>query len=165
MAYITAETYPKTATAWRQNVLQNDGIGSRSHRYTPNPKQTRICKYCINPFLTGRVQQLYCSRKCSSSARDVHYLPGKRLPTGTVGAVNELRVATDLLLKGHEVFRSLTPNCSCDLAVIMNGELKRIEVRTGYRTNAGKIMISNSKHRADILAIALLDGIVYRPEI
>jgi hypothetical protein len=54
------------------------------------------------------------------------------VPTGTVGAVAELLVAADLLKRGYEVFRAVSQACSCDLAVLKNGALLRVEVRTGY---------------------------------
>lgn len=78
---------------------------------------------------------------------------------GTVGAINELYVANDLMARGMSVFRSLSPSCKCDLVVMLNdGELKRVEVKTGYKqsTKTGKIGHSpcgNSKF--DWLAIVL----------
>ena len=43
---------------------------------------------------------------------------------GTTGAIAELVVATDLLGRGYEVFRALSPSCSGDLAVLKNGEAR-----------------------------------------
>lgn len=57
------------------------------------------------------------------------------LSTGKVGAISELIVCADLLKKGWEVFRTVSQSCSCDLIVIKNKKILRIEVRTGrYRS-------------------------------
>jgi hypothetical protein len=81
------------------------------------------------------------------------------LPTGTVGAIAELAVAVDLMDRGYEVFRALSPSCSCDLAVLMNGTLIRIEVRSGYLRNAStKLLFSKPARddgRFDIYAVVL----------
>lgn len=89
------------------------------------------------------------------------------LATHTVGAIGELRVSVDLLRLGYEVFRAISATASCDLAVLQNGRLLRVEVRTGYESrHSGKITGNFEKQfRADILAIALPDRIVYRPPL
>jgi len=76
---------------------------------------------------------------------------------GTVGAINELYVANDLMARGMSVFRSLSPSCKCDLiAMLQNGELKKVEVKTGYKTSANKIGHSPCEHsKFDWLAIVL----------
>lgn len=84
------------------------------------------------------------------------------MPTGTVGAISELVVAVDLLRKGYEVFRALSVNASCDLAIIKDGVLLRIEVRTAH-TNKNGAWGSNPKHRADILAQVVGNEIKYTP--
>ena|SRR5690242_10242715 len=108
-----------------------------------------------------------CSPECRKqfylSQLEVHsHYP--KLPTGTVGAISELRVSSDLLAKGFEVFRSLTPNSSCDLAILKNGTLRRVEVRTGYEAKNGRVYTVRD-NRADVLAIVLPDKIVYEPEL
>lgn len=85
--------------------------------------------------------------------------------TGTVEAISELRVSVDLLAKGYEVFRALSPSCSCDLTVMKNGELLRIEVRTAYRGKSNNIITSRSRFKADHFALVLPSEIVYEPEL
>jgi len=87
-----------------------------------------------------------------------------KLPTGTVGAISELRVCAFLLSRGYEVFRSVSPSCSCDLAILKDGKLLRIEVRSGYRQENGRI-ITSRKHIADVLAIAIKDEVIFEPEL
>lgn len=90
---------------------------------------------------------------------------GLKLSTGVVGTINELRVCVDLLLKGYEVFRSVSSMCSCDLAILKDGKLLRLEVKTGYyltNMKLGKPQIRGQKF--DILAIVTRDKIHYQPE-
>jgi len=81
--------------------------------------------------------------------------------TGTIGAINELYVSSDLMARGLSVFRALSPSCKCDLIVMLhNGDLKRVEVKTGHITGSktGDIKIRHSlcTHDAfDWLAIVL----------
>jgi len=94
--------------------------------------------------------------------------PTNGLPTATVGAVGELKVALDLLTKGYHVFRSVSPSAPCDLLITKNGSMLRVEVKTAYRKPDGKMQTATIKkpYRFDILALAFKDGsIEYRPPL
>jgi len=80
----------------------------------------------------------------------------------TVGAIKELLAAADLLEQGFEVFRSMSPNASCDLIIHRNGRLWKIEVRTGRDGKREKV-ITNNKHRANVLAVVTPTRIMYDP--
>ena len=54
-----------------------------------------------------------------------------------IGAKNELVVAADLIEKGFNVFRSLTPNAPFDLVAYRNKRLYRIEVKTAKLNSDG----------------------------
>jgi hypothetical protein len=102
--------------------------------------------------------------------RERNPLPG--LATGTTGAISELVVATDLLRRGYSVFRSLSPACKCDLAILKGSILCRVEVKTGYLTRAGAHTTGNTNRQQrnidfDVLAIVLKVGttIVYEPDV
>lgn len=123
---------------------------------------------CGVVFETRRINQKFHSVPCQTE----HYnkanacesaYPG--VPTGTVGAIAELRVSVDLLAKGFEVFRAISPSCSCDLAALKDGRLLRIEVRTAYRSKNGGIISNRSRFSADHFAFVLPDEIVYEPQI
>ena len=89
-------------------------------------------------------------------------MPVYNLPSGVVGASSELRAASDLILRGYEVFRSVSPACSCDLVILKNGLLQRIEVRSGWRNNVtGALSMCRKSIRADVLAIVLPQRIEY----
>lgn len=56
-----------------------------------------------------------------------------------VGAICELQVCADLIIKGFEVFRSVTPHASCDIIGKMDGVLISIEVRASKNGKFSKV--------------------------
>lgn len=114
----------------------------------------RICIICNKSYTPIRTEQKYCSYDCRLEAARRKYKAGDSgLAKATVGTLAELRVAVDLLLKGYEVFRAVSSACSCDLAILKNGKLLRVEVKTGAYYN-GKLYANKGKiHQYDILAI------------
>lgn len=132
---------------------------------------SQICKGCGKEFKKRRSDNVYCENNCRhrTALREYRRLNRRPvIPTGTTGAVSELRVSVDLLSYGVHVFRALSPCCPCDLVVLRNGQVLRVEVRTGYRTQGGKVGFGYSSRddgRHDILAIVLPDSIEYRPSL
>jgi hypothetical protein len=112
---------------------------------------------------------VYCSTRCRNiEVRELYDgLNGRQtdLSPGTRGAVSELRVAADLMERGYEVFRALSPSCSCDIAVLKDGRLLRIECRTGRYLKECRYFKSTQRLRADVLAVILHDKIVYEPDL
>jgi len=92
----------------------------------------------------------------------------KVLCPSTSGALAELIACTDLIRKGYEVFRAISPACSCDLTILKNGKIQRVEVRTATKTSNGVLSYchkSTDIGRYDVLAL-VCDGIVtYRPDL
>lgn len=127
---------------------------------------TLKCAYpqCGVLFEQDAPRQKYHHPDC----RKQHYYEKNRkvahpgLTTGTSGAIGELRVATDLLAKGHDVFRSMSANCWTDLVVYSGGKFLSVEVKTGHRTKTGKLRHPRPKTQPDILAVVLPDEIVYK---
>lgn len=78
------------------------------------------------------------------------------LPSGTKGAMGEYLVCVDLLNKGYEVFRSVSPNTSCDLVILKDGKLRTLEVKVGKQRKTGE---------ADIWATVTFDKIFYEPSL
>ena len=94
-----------------------------------------MCRNCHGEL--GKHRTVWCSKKCQLEFYRKTYEeqnPHRRakLPPTSVGALHELVVAVDLLKKGYAVFRSLSPACSCDLAILKEKRLLRVEVKTGY---------------------------------
>jgi len=91
--------------------------------------------------------------------------PGIRA-SGTTGAISELRVSADLLYKGYSVFRALSPNCPCDLAILKGDKLLKIEVKTTCYSPSGAVVYPKPKNDCyDILALVLDDKIIYKPAL
>lgn len=115
-----------------------------------------------------RRHALYCSDRCSTqhyNDRNYHSVGKLDIPTGTIGAISELVISADLLRRGFAVFRAVSPSCSCDLAVLKDGKLFRVEVTTGYVV-AGKLSHSKKKDKGkwDLLGIVDRQGrITYEP--
>lgn len=139
------------------------------NRY-PKPLISKHCKTCGKPF-DGDGRTVYCGEGCRKENVERRYRklnPRSTLPSSTVGAIGELLVCTDLLRRGYEVFRSVSPNCSCDLAVLKNGTLLRIEVRTGHRAANGKIywpIKKSDQEKSDHFAVVTDGEIEYHPDL
>ena len=130
----------------------------------------KVCINCGKALIKG--QRKFCSPQCSTAYWKGKYLkmnPWKGKTSATTGAISELRVAVDLLTKGYNVFRSLSPNCPCDLAILKDGRLLRVEVRTSYLSTSGKIYRNISKRddskSIDIYAWVLPNKVIYEPEL
>lgn len=68
--------------------------------------------------------------------------------TGSKGAFGELLVSADLLKQGFHVFRSVSPNCPCDLiAMDFMGRVSRVEVKTS------KPSVLEVAGKSDIVAV------------
>src|SRR3990167_7042344 len=89
----------------------------------------------------------------------------EHLKSGTVGAYQELREAADLLSKGYDVFRAVSPSCTCDLIALNSSVAIKVEVRTGHINAKGEPHCPQYSFRADCFAIALRDKIVYKPNL
>lgn len=120
-----------------------------------NKKYHLCCRNCGKTFLGLRKGLVFCTPTCRSLYKKHNIrqhgdycIPGT-IHTGTVGRISELLVATDLLMKGYEVFEAVSPCAGCDLIAIKEKKIYRIEVRTG-RKNAGDGKITYSKGRRDL---------------
>ena len=130
------------------------------------------CALCLKK-ITGK----YSSRKkyCDKTCAQKFYIdkvqkinPTYNLPTGTIGALNELRVCMDLLGKYFHVYRAISPSCKCDLIAHRGEKLFSVEVTTGYYDSEGTLHHGkkNLKKIWDVLAIATKCGrIVYETDI
>lgn len=82
--------------------------------------------------------------------------------------MHELLVAVDLLRLGFCVFRAISPNSPCDLAILKDKELIMIEVTTGARSVKGNLTYPLHKkyaHIYDVLAVVERGGkITYLPD-
>jgi hypothetical protein len=134
------------------------------------------CAHCgqlipAKRFAASRGGAKYCSNRCSREHYKQQYaIHNKRayadIATGTVGAINELRVSVDLLAKGNAVFRALSPSCPCDLVLLIGNQVFRVEVTTGHYDRGGVLRYpTKDGARFDVLAVVVQDTIVYFTEI
>ena len=79
-----------------------------------------------------------------------------QLQSSTIGARHELLVCADLMHRGFAVFRGVSPDCPCDLVVLQNGRVRRVEVTTGSRLATGEIHHpKRAAGRWDVLAVVV----------
>ena len=131
----------------------------------------RSCQNCKKEFVPARRWQKFCTRVCqyeNENKKSLLRSPYPGIKVGTVGAIQELKVAVDLMSKGYEVFRAMSPHSSCDLAVLRSGKLYKLEVRTAYLKSDGTIskrFKSEAAKSSDIYyAWVAPTGIDYWPE-
>lgn len=123
----------------------------------------RECFCCKKTFMATHNQR-YCSVGCREKDYGI-VSEFKGVATATVGAIQEYRVVIDLLSKGFEVFRATSPSCSCDILVLKENKMIKVEVRTAYKSISGKFIYPKNNIKADILALVLPKGeIKYLPE-
>lgn len=129
----------------------------------------RLCKSCNSPIpITRRKDAIYCSIDCYRATlkeRYHHLNPQSKLTNTASGAVSEYKVIIDLLIRGFEVFRSVEPGATCDLAILKNNKLLRVEVKTAKYSSSGKPFNPYQTIKADILALVLPDTIIYTPSL
>lgn len=122
-----------------------------------------VCLICGAPISIERRRRsdITCSNECASAymrGQQVASWYGKPVSTPTAGAIGELIVASDLLARGYEVFRAVSPSSSCDLmARAKNGRVLAIEVRGGRYTKGGRLNYHRQESdRADVWAVVVL---------
>lgn len=128
----------------------------------------KTCLNCNEEVLaTSRYYQRkkFCTKECKEKHyRKTHYNHTKYgVNNVVVGTIQELIVSVDLLKKGYEVFRSLGSSCSCDLAILKNGKLLRVEVTTGYIMGKATHHPPKEAQKYDILAVVIDGNIIYNP--
>jgi len=128
----------------------------------------RSCEECGTEFPGRNLAQRFCRRICSRAYhRKRHGVESvgalHNLPKGTVGALNELRAAADLMQRGFHVFRALSPACPADLVAMKDGKCLLVEVKTATRGLNGRVRSMSPGHPYDVLAKVLPDGIIYEP--
>lgn len=84
---------------------------------------------------------------------------------GTEGAFGELIVSADLLRRGYQVFRAISPACDYDLIVLKGTRLLKIEVTKGRREKTGLQWTKHTKPY-DVLAVWESNSVItYIPEL
>lgn len=130
-------------------------------RKTEKLKLEITCVECKKVFVTNCRHQITCSEKCRKEknlrvqGRKAFINDG--LPSGTVGALGELFVAGFFLEKGFSVFRAVSQSCFCDLIIIKNKKLYKVEVRVGYKNTETGIVLFSRAIRGEIDMFAVYE--------
>ena len=126
-----------------------------------------ICPVCKKTFPPKYSHHRFCSNECKNKYWNKYLKSGLNLPNQTVGAISELLASVDLMKKGYEVYRALSPSSSCDIFALKNKISKKFEVRTGYYLPNKKIRYPKENIRAEnISVVTLSDGkIHYFPDL
>jgi len=126
----------------------------------------RTCLICSKNFATNYKRKVFCSKKCQKKhEKENRPVRFNYLSTGTVGAIGELKIGIDLLSKGWEVYRALSPSSSCDL-IALKGEITiKIEVRTGQVGQKNQIIYPKNNIRAGYVAVVVPNKIIYIPDL
>ena len=133
-------------------IYQKRGIRNFDH----------FCEDCKKKF-KGTKSQKRCS-ECILERRFPKRKPLRLIPSGTVGAIQELKVGIDLMQKGFHVFRALSPSAFCDLLAFKDGSQFDIEVRTATRHSpTGKLSYPKHGVKAKYLALVIENEIIYDP--
>jgi len=116
----------------------------------------------------ARGQAKYCGPSCQNEYWKKKYAGQNTIwgiSSATVGAINELRASVDLLRRGYSVFRALSPSCPCDLVLLKDGDVFRVEVTTGHNSSNGRLYYPKKDPQLyDILAVVTSDSIIYFTE-
>jgi hypothetical protein len=111
----------------------------------------------------------YCDPSCMQEYRRKLYAGQNTIwgvASATVGAVNELRVSVDLVVRGYAVFRALSPACPCDLVVLHDGRVFRVEVTTGHRSVTGNLQYPKKDPMLyDVLAVVCRTPLFTSPKL
>ncbi len=123
-----------------------------------------------NITIYGRKKK-YCTEMCRMRHYNSHLTRGtdQAISTGSFGALSELMASQHLILQNFHVFRAVSPSCPCDLVVMKNQLLLRVEVTTGRRHVANQKIHFPAKDTAyfDILAVVVIEEnlVVFTPDL
>jgi hypothetical protein len=133
-------------------MIIKNGKCQDCNRFFYNTKDTKrkYCYECLTKHDNDNVDRLTSKKYGINSATKI-------------GALSELVASIDLIRKGYDVFRALSASCPCDLIIIKDGLLKRVEVRTASMRR-GQLSYSDGdieEGKSDILALVLDDDVLY----
>lgn len=117
-------------------------------------KPKALCQHCGKEFIKIQKRKRFCSSTCLS--RNYHSKDTwSKIPlsTGKIGAIAELLVSVDLMLRGFDVFRALSPSSDADIIAEKSGILYKFEVRTGRYLKSGKIACPTYKTKNKSLVV------------
>jgi hypothetical protein len=155
-------------SCYRLLRLDNQPCDGRRFSLILEDKMIRLeCEHCSAYIPHNRAKleganKRFCSLRCARafglSNAELTFLTTNRpyMSTGNTGAISELVVCTDLLQKGYDVFRALSPSSACDLVALKNGQCYRVEVKT--RPHLNLTVTRRQKGLQDVMAVVSHKG-------
>lgn len=133
-------------------------------------KESSACFQCGEKIIGKISTAKYCSNSCLKNFKRDQFKqhnPDHGLNRNKMGAVSELLACADLLKNGFDVFRAVSPSCSCDLMIFYNKKVIRVEVTTGYKTRLGNHQFpKKNNEKFELLVVVLKNGeIIYTPPL
>lgn len=124
------------------------------------------------PVPSWRADSSFCSNLCALAHRQSQKLPNgvaDCVSIGGVGAIGELLVCADLLRRGYDVFRSVSPNGPFDVVACSGDRTIRIEVKVcaEYMDGSRVTRKREPDNPFDVIAMVYLNSgsIVYDPSL
>lgn len=122
---------------------------------------------CNNEVKGNNPNKKYCSKTCCKEAhRKKTAWEGSVLSSSMKGSISELVVAVDLMKRGWDVYRALSPAAPTDLIAIRDNQTIKIEVRSGSRDKNSSLCFPRFKDRdsfSDQYAVVEGKDIFYIP--
>jgi len=127
-----------------------------------NCKNSKCDNKITYEMLLRHPNRVFCSKDCYGESTKAEYKRSRiNVKTSTLGAINELKVATDLMSKKYNVFRALDPSCKYDFIIEKDGNISKLQVKTGRRNQKNKLCFPKDKYDADITAVVIDNEIIY----
>lgn len=116
-------------------------------------EDNKICLNCGAALLRKKTTK-YCTARCRvlyHNRVNIEKTPLVGIGTASVGAIAEYMVCIDLLKKGFDVFKSISPASNCDILALKEGRVLKLEVRTAryYKMSNGGIKLSYPLQRLE----------------
>lgn len=126
---------------------------------------------CRKTFLKkGKTwKKKYCSNDCLKldTGTQTFFNETKVLNSSKLGAISEVYVAFDLMKKGYDVYRALSPSSDSDLVAIKKDVVLTVEVKTGKYNSTGGFNYCKKNIKSSITAVVLYrdSKIIYIPDL
>lgn len=125
----------------------------------PMVGDTISCPSCNLEFIRNNINRRFCSVECRQKYHHGYKsYSDKNIAKKNKGTYAELAVYCDLLSRGYDVFKNLTPHSAFDLVAYKKEiGLFGVEVKTGFISGDGNLIRGGSlKHKEhDVLAVYL----------
>ena len=101
-------------------------------------------------------RKIYCSTKCQRikfAYQNTPWIKENKISKSTVGAIAELIASADLMSKGFQVYRALSPSSDCDILAEKEHKVYKFEIRTGRYNWKGSLTFPPKSIKAPNLII------------